>query len=229
MPSQKGIFPKRSLSKNPKIDPIFPPPPNHTLWTPWSWAHLSCTGWVQVGGVSALVCAFHYLLYLSSYTLMPFCHSCHVSFCCVSLMFMPILHGMKGVGSWAWALGLVLLPLISLWAWTLAWQKSLPIQSVGLLLLLLLFLLCLWAHWLSFMSCWPIRLITYFLGFFRPIYFTFTSLLCLWVCWLSFLSYWPIGLIISFLGLPQPIYFTFTPCCAYRSACCHSWHIGTLG
>ena len=36
-------------------------------------------------------------------------------------------------------------------------------------------LLCLWAYWLSSLPCWPIRLITSFLGLLQPIYFTFTS------------------------------------------------------
>ena len=66
-------------------------------------------------------------------------------------------------------------PLISLQAWTLVWQKSPPIQSVGLLPLLLIFLLCLWTCWLSFLPCWPIGFFTYFLGLPRSIYFTFTS------------------------------------------------------
>ena len=65
-------FPKRGLSRNPKIDPFFSPLPNHTLSIPWPWAHLSCIGWVQVGGVPVLVCVFHYPLHLSSFTLTLF-------------------------------------------------------------------------------------------------------------------------------------------------------------
>ena len=60
-----------------------------------------------------------------------------------------------------WAFRLVLPSLISSLAWTL--------------LQLLLFLLCPWACRLSFLPCWPIGLIISFLGFPRPIYFTFTS------------------------------------------------------
>ena len=34
IPSQQDIFPKRSYGRKPNIDPLFPPPPNHTLWIP---------------------------------------------------------------------------------------------------------------------------------------------------------------------------------------------------
>ena len=43
-----GHFPQRSLSRNPRIDLSFSPPPNHILWIPWTVAHLLCIGWVQV-------------------------------------------------------------------------------------------------------------------------------------------------------------------------------------
>ena len=49
IPSQQDIFPKRSYGRKPKIDPLFPPPPNHALWIPltmgpppWYWLG---TGW----------------------------------------------------------------------------------------------------------------------------------------------------------------------------------------
>ena len=48
------IFPQRNLSGNPKIDPTFSPPRNHTIWIPWPMAHLPYIGWVQVGGALAL-------------------------------------------------------------------------------------------------------------------------------------------------------------------------------
>ena len=174
MPSQKGIFPKTSLNKNPKIDP-FPPttkphPLNPLIVGPPLLYWLGTNGWCFGPCVCIpLPFAFVFLYSHAIFAVFAMSHSVMCLLCsCLSSM------------AWkAWALGLVLFPLISLWAWTLAWQKSLPIQFVGLLLLLLLFLLCLWACWLSFMSCWPIGLITSFLGFFRLIYFTFTSLLCL--------------------------------------------------
>ena len=31
IPSQQGIYPKRSYGRKPNIDPLFPPPPNHAL------------------------------------------------------------------------------------------------------------------------------------------------------------------------------------------------------
>ena len=49
-----GHFSQRSLSRNPKIDPIFSSPPNHTLWKPWPVAHLPFIGCVQVGGALTL-------------------------------------------------------------------------------------------------------------------------------------------------------------------------------
>lgn len=72
----------------------------------------------------------------------------------------------------AWALGLVLSSHFFSQAWTLPWQKPLSIQPVQLLLLLLLFLPCPWVYWMSFLPCWPIRLITSFLGPPQPITFT---------------------------------------------------------
>ena len=195
MPSQKGIFPKRSLSRNPKIDPIFLPPPNHTLWTLWSWAHLSCIGWVQMGGVLALVCAFHYLLHLSSYTFMPFCRSCHVSFCCVSLMFMPILYGMKGVGSWACTIssyfpvgldiGLAKVPTYPVcWAFTLV--TSLPTMPMSLLAIIHVML----AHWAYYLFSWvfPAHLL-YFYFFAMPMGLLTVNLVIL-THWAYYLFRW---------------------------------------
>ena len=42
-------------------------------------------------------------------------------------------------------------------------------------------LLCPWACWLSFLPCWPIRLITSFLGLPWSIYFAFTSFISLFL------------------------------------------------
>ena len=49
-----GHLSQRSLSRNPRIDPIFSPLPNYTLWIPWPVAYLPRIGWVQVGGAPAL-------------------------------------------------------------------------------------------------------------------------------------------------------------------------------
>ena len=46
IPSQQDVSPQRSLSENPKIDPLFLPIPDHTLWSPWPVAHLPCIGWL---------------------------------------------------------------------------------------------------------------------------------------------------------------------------------------
>lgn len=48
-------FPKRSLSKYPKIDFFSPHHQTRLPWIPWSRTQLLCIGWVQVGGVLALV------------------------------------------------------------------------------------------------------------------------------------------------------------------------------
>ena len=61
----------------------------------------------------------------------------------------------------AWAFGLVLPPFIPSWAWTLSWQKLLPVQPVGLPFLLLLFLPCLWACHVDPLDLSPLPLGSY--------------------------------------------------------------------
>ena len=154
-----------------------------------------------------------------------FCHSCHVSFCYMSLVFMLILHSMKGMGSWActvffyflMGLDIVLVEVpICLARWAFAPIASFLAVSMGVLAIILA-MLAHWAHYLSF------------LGLPWPIYFIFYLLLCPWAYLLSFMPCWPIRLITSFLGLPQPIYLTFISCYAYRHVGCHSQHVGPLG
>ena len=110
-----------------------------------------------------------------------------------------ILRVMKGVGSRA----CIAFSYFSR-AWTLPWQKPLSIQPLGLLHLLLLFLPCPWAYWLPFPPCWPIGLITSFLGLSRPIYFTFIS-----CCAYEFVGCYschvgPLGLLPLSLSFPNP-------------------------
>ena len=103
-----------------------------------------------------------------------------------------------------WPLGLVMFPLISLQAWTLVWQKSLPIQSVGLLPLLLIYLLCLWTCWPSFLSCWSIGFFISFLGLSWPIYFTFTSCCAHGFVGCHFYHVCPLSFLALFVGFHGP-------------------------
>ena len=99
------------------------------------------------------------------------CHSCHVgplgllppplSLLSPFVLLLPIVLPM--------GLMAVILAMLAHWVYYL-----LPWTSLAHLLYFYL-LLFLWVYWLSFMSCWPFRLITSFLGLSRPIYFTFTS------------------------------------------------------
>ena len=148
MPSQQGIFSKRSLKRNPKIDHFSP----HHQTTPFKTLDFGLTSLVLVGYRQVV----HWPLYTSSTTFCiyllslsrHFCRSCHVSFYYVSLVSVLILRVMKGMGSRA----CIAFSYFSR-AWTLPWQKPLSIQPLGLLHLLLLFLPCPWAYWLPFPPC----------------------------------------------------------------------------
>ena len=61
-------------------------------------------------------------------------------------------------------------------------------------------LLCPWACWLSFLPCWPIGFITSFLGFSRPICFTFTSCCAHGSAGCHSCHVGPLGLLPLFLG-----------------------------
>ena len=183
-------------------------------------AHLSCIGQVQEGDALALTCAFHYPLHL-----LPrhFCRRFHVSFCSVSLVFVLILHDMKGVGSGTcnvssyFPTGLDI-GLAKVFAhpnhWTFALVTYLPAMPMDLLAVIPVMLV----HWVFHIFSWAF--VTHLLYFYL--------LLCPWVCWLSFLPCLPIELFSSFPGIPRPIYFTFTSCCAYGSIGCYSCHVGPL-
>ena len=86
MPSQQGVFPKRSLGRNPKIDHFSPTTKPHPL-------NLLTEGlpflyWLGTrGGALALLCAFHYPLHLSSFTPTPFL----LFLPCLILLFLPCL------------------------------------------------------------------------------------------------------------------------------------------
>ena len=95
MPSQQGIFPKRSLDKNPKID-LFSPttkaqPLNPLTESPPLLYWLGSCRWCSSPCVSSTI------LYVCL-LLLPhrFCHSCLISFCC---MFVLIPHSETSVGS----------------------------------------------------------------------------------------------------------------------------------
>ena len=104
-------FPQRSLSRNPRIDPSFSPPPNHILWIPWPVAHLLCIGWVQV--------VVHW----------PFVHApLHLNLFLPGLHTIPTALALSGFAvraSWClsfvvwrmcWLLGSYFLPFIPFWA-----------------------------------------------------------------------------------------------------------------
>ena len=82
MPSQQGIFSKRSYNWKLKID-YFPLTTKPHLWIPWPRAHLSYIGWIQVRSALALVCSFHYSLHVFSFVPMSFLPflSCLVLLC----------------------------------------------------------------------------------------------------------------------------------------------------
>ena len=155
-----------------------------------------------------------------------FCHSCHVSFCYVSLVVMLILHNMKGMGSWActvfsyFLMGLdIVLVEVPIYPgrWASAPIASFLAISMGLLAVIPTIL----AHWAHYLFPWA--------SMAHLLYFFFYLLSCLWAYLLSFMPRWPIGLITSFLGLPQLIYFTFISCCTYGHVGCHFCHVGPLG
>ena len=190
-----------------------------------------------------------------------FCHSCHVSFCYMSLVFMLILHSMKGMGSQActdfshflMGLDIVFVEVpIYLARWAFAPIASFLAVSMGVLAIILA-MLAHWAHYLSFLGLpWPIyfiflplimsmgllavihAMLAHQINYLFPRASTthlpyFYLLLCLQACWLSFLACWPIGLINFFLGFPRPIYFAFTSWCAFGPFGCPSCHVGPFG
>ena len=101
MPSQEGIFPERSLGRNHKIDPFSPhhqTTPSKSLDRGPTSPILARYKWVVLWSLCMRSTTLHICLLL-----LP-CHfyrSYHISFCYVSLVFVLILHGMKGMGSWA--------------------------------------------------------------------------------------------------------------------------------
>ena len=105
-----GYLSQRSLSGNPRIDPFFSPPLNHTFWKPWPAAHLSCIGWVQVSGALAFcacstpfefisfwpshyfccLCVYLILLYVPASVYLLRCEGC-VGYCVHILFLLPLL------------------------------------------------------------------------------------------------------------------------------------------
>ena len=132
MPSQQGVFPKRSLGKNPKIDHFSPTTKPHPL-NPLT-EGLPFLYWLGTrGGALALLCAFHYPLHLSSFTPTPFL----LFLPCLILLFLPCLillcvfyvhayppwHG--GCGLFGLDIGLVEVPAHVV-RWAFALITSLP-------------------------------------------------------------------------------------------------------
>ena len=142
----------------------------------------------------------------------------------VSLVFVLILHGMKGVGSGTCNvssyfptgldIGLAKVPAHPV-RWTFALVTYLLAMPMDLLAVILVMLV----HWVFHIFSWAF--VTHLLYFYL--------LLCPWVCWLSFLPCLPIELFSSFPGIPRPIYFTFTSCYAYGSIGCYSCYVELLG
>ena len=196
MPSQQGIFPKRSLSRNPKIDPFS----LHHQTTPSESLDRGPTSPILAGYMQVVLRP----LYVSSTTLCI----CRLLFPISAILSMShsatclLCSCLSSTARRAWVPRLVLSFLISSWVWTSSWQKpptrparwaftpvtSFLAISMGLLVVTPTVL----AHWVYYLS--PQASMAYLL------YFYF--LLCPWACWLSFLPCWPLGFIISFLGFP---------------------------
>ena len=176
MPSQQGIFPKRSLGRNPKIDHFSPTTKPHPL-SPLTeglpllyW--LGTRGWCSDASVCVpLPSAFVFFYSYAIFVILAMSHST-VCLLCSCLSFT----------AWRmWALRLVLLPLVMPMGLLVVILAMLAHYAFYLFswafkahLLYLYLLLCIWAYWLPFMLCWPIGLFTFFLRLLRPIYFTFT-------------------------------------------------------
>ena len=257
MSSQQCTSPKRSLSRNFRINPLFSPPPNHILWIPWLRAYLLCIAWVQVSGASAFVWAplsfafvfFYFHDIPTVLALSPL--ATHVGLVLIS-------HGVKV----AWAFGLVLFPFISSWIGYCLGRSFCPSSPLGFYFY---HSFSCYAHGLAgchFCHVGPLSLLFIFLGFLGPftlslllivpmgllavilamlahwVYYLFswvssTLLLCLYLLlcprayWLLFLPCWPIDCITSLLRLPRPN-STFTSYCVYEPVDCHSCHVGPL-
>ena len=168
MPSQQGIFPKRSLDGNPKIDHFSP----HHQTTPSKSFHRGLT--------------FPVLVRYKWVVLQPLC--VHSTILCICLLLLP---SYFCVGSWACTvssyfpmgldIGLAEVPThLVPWAFVLVTSLlAMPIDLLAVIdplgfspffwvsathLLSFYLLLCIWACWLSFLSCWPIGLFISFLG-----------------------------------------------------------------
>ena len=148
-------------------------------------------------------------MYVSSTTpcicilLLPrhFCRSSHVSFHYVSLVFMFILHGMKGVGS---QVGIVSsnflmeldIVLTEVPVRPIGWASTSIASFLSMSTDPLTVILAILAHWAYYLF--------QFIGFLKPIFFTFTSYYVhrpgCHSCHVS-----PLGLLPIFLGFPGPI------------------------
>ena len=150
---------------NLKIDPFSSPPPNHTLWIPWPRAHLSCIGWVQVGGAPT---PFKWVPIPSTFVF--FAPTPFLPFLPCFLLLHILCPCLSSTIWRPWALGLASFPLISLWAWIVCWQKSLLTQLTRLLLLLFFFSCHVYgpASYHSYHAS-PLGLLPLYLGFLGPL------------------------------------------------------------
>ena len=111
-----GYLSQWSLSENPRIDPFFSPPLNHTFWKPWPAAHLSCIGWVQVSGALAFCACSTPFEFISFWPSHYFC--CLCVFCCTCLLVF-IFYGVKDV----WAIVFIFSFFYPFLDWVLLGQK----------------------------------------------------------------------------------------------------------
>ena len=164
------------------------------------------------------MCAFHYLLHLSSFTPTPFLHGLLGLY-----YFLLFPHGLgHWLGKSPWPsspLSFCYCNFSSCYTYRPTSCHSCHVSPLGFLPLflgfhslftlflplimhvgLLIVIPAMLAHWALYLFSWVSTA--------HSLYFYL--LLCMWAWWLSFLPCWPIGIFTSFLGLPRPIYFTLT-------------------
>ena len=130
--------PQKNLSRNPRIDFPFSPPPDHTLSYLWPMTHHSNIGWVQVGGAWAL-CVLHFCVCSKLVCCLCVCHGLEVRLRVLLFILSPLWCELisdplffmacflQGLGiSWLWAF----LPFSLLFAPSVGLPVFLPCHSV---------------------------------------------------------------------------------------------------
>ena len=238
MPSQQGVFPKRSLGKNPKIDHFSPTTKPHPLnplteglpFLYW----LGTRGWCS--GASVCIPLPSAFVFFYSYTIFAILTMSHSVVLAMSHSAVCLL--CSCLSSMAWRV----------WAFRLGhWlgRSPCPCSPLGFCSY---YFSSYYAHGpIGYHSCHvsPLNFLPIFLGFHNPFtlllslvmpmgllvvipailahyafyLFSWASkahllylylLLCIWAYWLPFMPCWTIRLFTFFLGLLRPIYFTFT-------------------